>query len=79
MQSGWGSELMQNEATFLALDGTMILIAVTIITAIHPAFFFPYLGKGKGQPRNTAAVDAERLPAPPVYNAPVGHRMSNRI
>ncbi|ROT35065.1 hypothetical protein SODALDRAFT_317626 [Sodiomyces alkalinus F11] len=79
MQSGWGSDLMRNEATFLALDGAMILIAVTIITAFHPAFFFPYLGKGKGQPRSAPTVDVERLPAPPAYRVPVGHRMSNRI
>ncbi|KAL2755349.1 hypothetical protein ACRALDRAFT_1082382 [Sodiomyces alcalophilus JCM 7366] len=79
MQSGWGSDLMQNEATFLALDGAMILIAVTVVTAIHPAFFFPYLGTGNGQPRNPAAADVERPVPPPVYRAPVGHDLSNRI
>ncbi|KAF5000454.1 hypothetical protein FGRMN_1785 [Fusarium graminum] len=43
MQMGWGSTLMQNETTFLILDGTMILISVWTLTIFHPYFFFPYL------------------------------------
>lgn len=55
MQMGWGSSLMQNETTFLILDGAMILIAVWTLTIFHPYFFFPFLGK-KGK----AAEDAEK-------------------
>lgn len=49
MQTGWASELMQNETLFLILDGAMILAAVLTLTVFHPAFFFPFLGKGKGR------------------------------
>ncbi|KAM0330813.1 hypothetical protein ACHAQA_003768 [Verticillium albo-atrum] len=49
MQTGWASELMQNETTFLILDGAMVLLAVLTLTTFHPAFFFPFLGKGKGR------------------------------
>jgi hypothetical protein len=52
---GWGSTLMQNETTFLILDGAMILIAVWTLTIFHPYFFFPFLGK-KGK----VAADAEK-------------------
>lgn len=45
MASGWGSSLMQNETSFLILDGAMILLAVLLLTVIHPAFFFPFLAK----------------------------------
>lgn len=45
MQMGWGSSLMQNETTFLILDGTMILISVWTLTIFHPYFWFPYLTK----------------------------------
>jgi hypothetical protein len=45
MQMGWGSELMQNETTFLVLDGAMILIAVLTLTIFHPYFYFPFISK----------------------------------
>lgn len=44
MSNGWGSDLMQNETTFLILDGAMILAAAIVLTVVHPYFFFPYLG-----------------------------------
>ncbi|ROT38266.1 RTA1-domain-containing protein [Sodiomyces alkalinus F11] len=44
MSNGWGSELMQNETTFLVLDGAMVLVAALVLTVVHPLFFFPYLG-----------------------------------
>lgn len=47
MQTGWASDLMQNETLFLILDGAMVLLAVLTLTVFHPAFFFPALGKGK--------------------------------
>lgn len=45
MQMGWASDLMQNETTFLILDGAMILLAVLTLTVFHPCFFFPFLGR----------------------------------
>lgn len=60
MQMGWGSTLMQNETTFLILDGTMILISVWTLTIFHPYFFFPFLGK-KGK---AAIAEAEKSSQP---------------
>ncbi|KAF7557689.1 hypothetical protein G7Z17_g457 [Cylindrodendrum hubeiense] len=48
-QMGWGNDLMQNEATFLTLDGAMMLISIWILTIFHPAFFFPFLSKKSGE------------------------------
>jgi hypothetical protein len=39
--SGWGSDLQQNETTFLILDGAMISLAVCILTFAHPSWWFP--------------------------------------
>lgn len=39
--SGWGSELQQNETTFLIMDGAMIASAVIILTVAHPYHLFP--------------------------------------
>lgn len=61
MQLGWGSELMQNETTFLILDGGMVLLAVTVLTAFHPLFFFPFLSsknKAKTSEAPTQEVEA---------------------
>ncbi|OLN86956.1 Uncharacterized protein C17G6.02c 2 [Colletotrichum chlorophyti] len=51
MAGGWGSDLMQNEVTFLILDGAMILLAVLLLTVFHPAYFFPTLGKQNARER----------------------------
>jgi hypothetical protein len=45
MAMGWGSTLMQNEATFMSLDGAMLIVACGLLTILHPAVFFPYMGK----------------------------------
>ncbi|KAJ4315286.1 hypothetical protein N0V84_008441 [Fusarium piperis] len=45
MEMGWGSDLMQNETTFMILDGAMILASVWLLTIFHPRFFFPFLSK----------------------------------
>lgn len=55
MAMGWGSSLMQNETLFLILDGAMILLAVTILCAFHPALFFPRLGKSESMDATTPA------------------------
>lgn len=43
MAAGWGSDIMQDEASFLVLDGGMMLIAVIILTVYHPCFNFHFL------------------------------------
>ncbi|UPK93262.1 hypothetical protein LCI18_004197 [Fusarium solani-melongenae] len=45
MEMGWGSDLMQNETTFMILDGAMILASVWLLTIFHPHFYFPFLSK----------------------------------
>ncbi|UPK90167.1 hypothetical protein LCI18_001102 [Fusarium solani-melongenae] len=43
MASGWGSSIMRNEATFMVFDGAMILLAVLLLTLVHPLWFFTFL------------------------------------
>ncbi|KAL0943391.1 uncharacterized protein CTRU02_201277 [Colletotrichum truncatum] len=61
MAEGWGSDLMQDEITFLVLDGAMILVAVLLLTIFHPAVYFPSLGKknDKVLERRTGSNDYE--------------------
>ncbi len=34
---------MQDEPSFLVLDATLVLIAVSLLTIFHPAIFFPQM------------------------------------
>lgn len=45
MATGWGSDLMKDEITFLIFDGAMVLLSVALVTIIHPANFFPQISK----------------------------------
>lgn len=46
---GYGSDLQKNETLFLVLDGGMILFATTLLTVFHPAVYFPYMTREKGE------------------------------
>jgi hypothetical protein len=37
-------EVMRKQGLFLALDGAMLLISISLISALHPYNFFPYFG-----------------------------------
>ncbi|KAM0322870.1 hypothetical protein ACHAQA_009211 [Verticillium albo-atrum] len=43
-------KIMRNEPLFLGLDGAMILIAIGLVSVVHPCVFFPFLG-GKVKPK----------------------------
>ncbi|KIW18605.1 hypothetical protein PV08_02894 [Exophiala spinifera] len=43
MAGGWGNPIMQSEVPFIVLDGTMVIIATTIQTLLHPGWCFPRL------------------------------------
>ena len=40
MAGGWGNFIMQNEPSFLVLDSSLILVAVTLLCVFHPGFYF---------------------------------------
>ncbi|KIV95026.1 hypothetical protein PV10_02733 [Exophiala mesophila] len=58
MASGWGSELMQDEVTFLTLDGMMIALAILCLTFVHPGVFFPFMRKTHSADQNTSSGEA---------------------
>ncbi|KAM0282483.1 hypothetical protein ACHAQH_002997 [Verticillium albo-atrum] len=65
MALGWGSTLMQNEATFMALDGLMLLIACCSLTVFHPALLFPFMGKGESTKSvRQASAESSSLASP---------------
>lgn len=55
MAGGWGGELMQDETTFLVLDGALIAIAVLLQSILHPGYLFPAMKqKNKTEKRGGA-------------------------
>lgn len=52
---------MQNETSFLVLDGMMILISIGILTIFHPNFFFPFLSKKKDKKVSAGVPPAENM------------------
>jgi hypothetical protein len=65
MAGGWGSKVMQDEPSFIVLDGCMVLIAVTLLSFIHPGIFFPQMAT----PRKPAKGDAEHSSDTPPMTA----------
>lgn len=57
LTGGWRSELMRNEAEFIALEGVMITISVAVLTAFHPGYCFPYLGNTIGKKANRKGLE----------------------
>lgn len=47
MAGGWGNHIMQDEVSFMILDGGLVLICVTMLTAFHPGLFFPQMANAR--------------------------------
>ncbi|CCF47037.1 RTA1 like protein [Colletotrichum higginsianum] len=41
MAGGWGNHIMQDEVSFMVLDGSLVLVCVTLLTVFHPGLYFP--------------------------------------
>ncbi|KYK59113.1 RTA1 domain protein [Drechmeria coniospora] len=46
MAGGWGNHIMQDQISFLILDSTLVLVAVSLLTIFHPGIFFPQMRNG---------------------------------
>lgn len=57
MAGGWGNKIMQDEPSFIVLEGFMILIAVGILSGFQPGFFFPQMANSRKQ-RQAAEQEA---------------------
>ncbi|KAJ6789188.1 hypothetical protein PWT90_05909 [Aphanocladium album] len=66
MAGGWGNHIMQDEPSFLILDGTPILVATAALTIVHPGIFFPQMSHNavarradQKSARRSAAADGD--------------------
>ncbi|KAH6706882.1 hypothetical protein VD0002_g5049 [Verticillium dahliae] len=58
MAGGWGNHIMQDEISFMILDATLVLVAVSLLTAFHPGIFFPQMA-GTRKAKSGAASPEE--------------------
>ncbi|KAK7998288.1 hypothetical protein PG989_006328 [Apiospora arundinis] len=67
MAGGWGNHIMQDEPSFIVLEGFMILIPVALLTIFTPGILFPDMAaresmrfRGKKSKNQAAVADAEK-------------------
>ncbi|CRK16056.1 hypothetical protein BN1708_017456 [Verticillium longisporum] len=58
MAGGWGNHIMQDEISFMILDASLVLVAVSLLTAFHPGIFFPQMA-GSRRAKGGAASPEE--------------------
>ncbi|KAL7804700.1 RTA1 like domain-containing protein [Trichoderma aethiopicum] len=56
MAGGWGNKIMQDQASFLVLDSTLIFIASFLLTFFHPGIYFPAMRRDRQKARLSAAA-----------------------
>ncbi|PVH73276.1 RTA1-domain-containing protein [Cadophora sp. DSE1049] len=68
LAQGWGGPLMQDEVTFLVLDGAMILFAAIVLTVFHPGIFFPQMASNSKERRERKDLEksSDRSPSPVI-------------
>lgn len=49
MSGGWGSTIMRDQPSFIVLEGFMVFIPVTLLTAFPPGFLFPAMAEREAQ------------------------------
>ncbi|KAI0482494.1 RTA1-domain-containing protein [Xylariaceae sp. FL0804] len=49
MAGGWGNYIMQDEPSFIVLEGFCILVPVALLTAFPPGFLFPAMAQREAQ------------------------------
>lgn len=57
MAGGWGNHIMQDEPSFLVLDGSLVLITSVLLTVFHPGLLFPQMSTGEG---SAVVVETEK-------------------
>jgi hypothetical protein len=58
MSGGWGNHIMQDEISFTILDSTLVLIATTLLTVVHPGLMFPQMANRRSSKKKNADMAA---------------------
>lgn len=79
MAGGWGNPLMQDETTFLILDGAMIAVACILMSIAHPGIFFPEMRlKNVARRQRLAAKESVEMAGPDADDAQLSDRTESK-
>ncbi|KAI1209820.1 RTA1-domain-containing protein [Annulohypoxylon truncatum] len=73
MAGGWGNPIMQDEPSFVVLEGFCIVIPVILLTAFSPGFLFPAMAEREARRfGRKKAVSEKAKPEEPVISSDEG-------
>ncbi|KAL7629011.1 hypothetical protein AAE478_000529 [Parahypoxylon ruwenzoriense] len=65
MAGGWGNPIMQDEPSFIVLEGFMIVIPVILLTVFPPGILFPAMAEREAQRFRRNRSGGKKTPTPP--------------
>ncbi|KAI1462152.1 RTA1-domain-containing protein [Annulohypoxylon moriforme] len=72
MAGGWGNPIMQDEPSFVVLEGFCIVIPVILLTAFPPGFLFPAMAEREAQRFRRKTKSEKAKPEEPVISGDEG-------
>ncbi|KAI1095036.1 RTA1-domain-containing protein [Rostrohypoxylon terebratum] len=72
MAGGWGNPIMQDEPSFVVLEGFCIVIPVILLTAFPPGFLFPAMAEREAQRFRRKSKGEKKSPGEPVASGDEG-------
>ncbi|KAL2267289.1 hypothetical protein VTJ83DRAFT_4566 [Remersonia thermophila] len=75
MAGGWGNHIMQDEPSFIVLEGFMVLIPFILLAIFSPGYFFPQMAARMSARKGRGTSDSEKhAGSPPAESEkPGGH------
>ncbi|SPQ25445.1 505f3e0a-8005-46ca-be49-b987d1fac54f [Thermothielavioides terrestris] len=67
MAGGWGNPIMQDEPSFIVLEGFMVLIPCLLLASFSPGILFPQMSarmSARSKPQDSKGNDVEKPPQP---------------
>lgn len=72
MAGGWGNPIMQDEPSFVVLEGFCIVIPVILLTAFPPGVLFPAMAEREAQRFKRKGRTEKTKPEEPVLSSDEG-------
>ncbi|KAI2777122.1 RTA1-domain-containing protein [Daldinia loculata] len=78
MAGGWGNKIMQDEPSFIVLEGFCILIPVVLLTAFPPGFLFPAMAEREAQRFKRKNKGDKVASEEPIASGDEGHQTEQK-
>ncbi|KAF3065290.1 Sphingoid long-chain base transporter RSB1 [Daldinia childiae] len=78
MAGGWGNKIMQDEPSFIVLEGFCIIIPVVLLTAFPPGFLFPAMAEREAQRFKKGSKGEKVAGEEPITSGDEGHQTEQK-